>query len=154
MFRILKYSVDEVSKQVDLKVIFQLKQNGNLTDDGGLFTSRITADAWLYKLKAFYFNYKVENFICYHKNIIESSPGHKSLQAKNEALKMLSDFLVWSVEKAKLDEACSWLLKIQTQFEKVLPPVKHESYSASTDELKAIIDFAKSQTITSLKQAS
>lgn len=143
MFNILQYQPDLVNGSIDIKVCFQLKPTSEIKQDGGHFVKKASGDHWLAQLKKDYFLIQVENFLFHKKHIIESSPGHKSLSIKKQALEELSRYLNFAVDKASLPEACKWCLEMQKQFETILPSNTNKSYESSGKALNEIMNFAR-----------
>lgn len=143
MFNIISYNHDLVSDSLTIKVLVQLKANGNIIEDGGTFSKKQSGDNWLRDLKKFYLTMKIENFVLHKKHIIESSVGHKSLNEKKIAVAELQKYLVYACEKASLADASKWCIQMYKHFEKILPSSSNPSYESSCKALDEIMEFAK-----------
>ncbi len=158
MFNILDYSHNLADDSLKIKVVYQLKSGGQLLEDNKFFIKKVYGEKWLHDVKKLYFAIKVENYIIHKEHIYNSVPGHKSIAAKKEALKELRKYLNWALFASPLPslmECCKWALRIQQQFETVLPSSNNNSYESSKEALREIIDFAKQHdTGALLKKAS
>lgn len=155
MFNILQYQPDLVNGSIDIKVVFQLKPTSEIKQDGGHFAKKASGDNWLAGIKKHYFTVQVENFLFHKKHIIESSPGHKSLSIKKQALDELFRYLNYACFNASLADACKWALTMQKQFETILPSITNNSYESSAKALNEIMNFARQHSNGSLiKKAS
>lgn len=155
MLNIIRYAHDSITDSIEIKVLFQTKINGEVIQDGGTFSTKLSGDIWLSKLKKDYLTIRLENFYHHKKHIIETSPGHKSLQAKNEALNKIFRYLLWACKIDSLTEVCKWLIDLEPDLNKIVPGSSNPSYQSSCDELKLLLDFARKHTGNNqLKKAS
>ncbi len=143
MFRILKYSHDQVTDAVEIRVAVQLKPTSEIKEDGGMFPKKYSGDRWLEQAKKDYITLKIQNYLYHKKHIIEAGPGHKSHAAKKQALSELYRFLEWACTKASLPEICKWCINMNNQFALVLPSTTNPSYDSSMEALNEITEFAK-----------
>lgn len=145
MFKVLKYSLDQVSGSVELKVIFQLTAKSESVMDGGMFTSQQDADRWLTKIKKDYIMRKIEKYVTHKAKIIESGEGRKSLRRLN-SLDRCYAFILWAGRRENsLDKICRYAVVIRDHFENILPHEKNDSYLSSRENLTEIMSFCKEQ---------
>jgi hypothetical protein len=160
MFNILRYQTDQVTGSLEIRVVFQQRENGNIIHDGGIFTTKQAGDSWLRNLKRDYFSFLVENYLVHKKHIIdyaiEAGPSHKSISAKKISLDLLFKYSRWAAfEKAPLMEMCKWAVQMENHFLAVLPSQKNNSYKSSLECATQIIKFAKEHSCGALlKKAS
>lgn len=144
MFNVVKYQSDQITGKVEVVAFFQLKQNGNINQIGGTYSTDQSAKNFLRKEMTGYILCKLENYIVHKKNIIENPPyRNKSHIPKEEALKECLAYLKYAAEKQDLYETCKWGVLRQQYLEKILPSENNPSYTNSKKDLEEIIDFCK-----------
>lgn len=144
MFNILKFSTEETTGQTEVRVCFQSKINSPIIDDGGTFSSRLQARAWLHNCQKDWFLTRVENYIAHKKIIIDNAPrGHKTHITKLNAIAELLRYIEYVAKTKSLYEATKWFINQYSNFQAVLPAQSNPSYGGAIAEIELLYKFAK-----------